>query len=84
MAIVNDGIVSLASSLGQRSASRDFVAGKRFTDKQLSDLYETNWLVRKYIDVSTGEMFTMEKKKYIPIYTNIGGIGKSDDGEFER
>lgn len=40
--------------------------------------------VRKYIDVSTGKMFTIEKKKYIPIDTDIGGIGKNDDGESER
>ena len=70
MAIVNDGIVSLASSLGQRSSSRDFVAGKRFTDKQLSDLYETNWLVRKYIDVRTTDMMRLDREVLTPDFDN--------------
>lgn len=59
---LNDGIVSLATSLGNRAANRTFVAGKRLTDKQLADLYENNWIVQKYINVRTTDMTRLDRE----------------------
>ncbi len=66
MTKLNDGIVSLATSLGQRAESRTFVSGRRLTDKVLTDLYEQNWLVKKYIDTRTADMTRLDRQVLTP------------------
>lgn len=57
----NDGLVSLATSIGQRAQARDFVAGKTLTDKTLANLYEHNWLVQKFVNVRTTDMTRIDR-----------------------
>lgn len=63
---LNDGIVSLATSLGQKAEHRTFFGGRKLSDKVLADLYENNWLVKKYIDVRTSDMTRLDREVLTP------------------
>ncbi|MEG1234046.1 MAG: DUF1073 domain-containing protein, partial [Acinetobacter sp.] len=70
MTKLNDGIVSLATSLGQRSQQRDFAAGRKLTDKTLANLYEHNWIVQKFVDVRTTDMTRLDREVLTPEFDN--------------
>lgn len=59
---ITDGIVSMANSLGQRSAARDFVGSPRLTDKKLSTLYSDSWIIRKFIDGGATDMTRLNRE----------------------
>lgn len=59
---LNDSMVSFATGLGMRAEQREFVAGRKLSDKTLSALYENNWLVKKYIDVRTTDMTRLDRE----------------------
>ena len=59
---ITDGIVSMANSLGQRSAARDFVGIPRLTDKKLSTLYSDSWIIRKFIDGGATDMTRLNRE----------------------
>lgn len=69
MAILNDGIKSLATSLGQRSAAREFCGGRRLTDKKLEDLYANSWIIQKYIDGGVSDMTRLNREITTPMDT---------------
>lgn len=58
---INDGLQSLATSMGQRSAQREFVRRRPLSDKKLLDLYEQNWIVRKLIDNTAMDMTRLDR-----------------------
>lgn len=67
MTTLNDNIVSLANSIGQRTAARDFVGSTRLTDKKLADLYTNSWIVQKFIDGGVSDMTRLNRE----IQTNL-------------
>lgn len=69
MTILNDGIQSLATSLGQRSAAREFVGSRRLSDRKLEDLYANSWIIQKYIDGGVSDMTRMNREISTPMDT---------------
>lgn len=67
MTILNDNIVSLANSIGQRTAARDFVAAPKLTDRKLSTLYSDSWIVRKFIDGGVSDMTRLNREIETPL-----------------
>src|SRR5690606_25270242 len=59
---LNDNLVSLATSIGQRSQARIFKAGTVLNDRTLANLYEHNWLVKKFVDVRTTDMTRLDRE----------------------
>lgn len=62
MATLNDGLVSMANSLGQRTAARDYVSIPRLSDQKLSTLYSDSWIVRKFVDGGTSDMTRLNRE----------------------
>lgn len=62
MTIINDNLISMANSLGQRTAARDFVQAPKLTDRKLSTLYSDSWIIRKYVDVRTRDMTRLNRE----------------------
>lgn len=62
MTTLNDNIVSLANSIGQRTAARDFVAAPKLTDRKLSNLYSDSWIVRKFVDGGVSDMTRLNRE----------------------
>lgn len=56
MAKINDGLVSMASSLGEKSSSRRFVKSGKLSDRTLQTMYDDNWIIQKYIDYFADDM----------------------------
>lgn len=56
MAKINDGIVTLASNLGKKSAMRTFGATSKLSDRTLLDMYSNNWIVQKYVQTLAEDM----------------------------
>lgn len=67
MTILNDNIVSLANSIGQRTAARDFVAAPKLTDRKLSTLYSDSWIVRKFVDGGVSDMTRLNREIKTPL-----------------
>lgn len=61
MATLKDNIVSLANSIGKRTAARDFVGGRRLTDNKLSDLYANSWIIQKFVDGGVSDMTRLNR-----------------------
>ena len=53
---LNDGLTSMTTKLGQRSESRRYSSTRRLTPNYLWNLYRSNWIVRKYVDKTAGDM----------------------------
>lgn len=62
MTAFNDNIVSLANSIGQRTAARDFVSSPKLSDRKLSTLYSDSWIIQKYIDIRTTDMTRLNRE----------------------
>lgn len=62
MATYNDNIVSMANSLGQRTAARDFVGSPKLTDKKLGSLYRDSWIIQKYVDGGVSDMTRLNRE----------------------
>jgi len=61
MTTLNDNIVSLANSIGQRTAARDFVGSPRLTDNKLSKLYSDSWIIQKFVDGAVSDMTRLNR-----------------------
>jgi phage-related protein, HI1409 family len=61
MTTLNDNIVSLANSIGSRTAARDFVGNKRLTDNKLADLYANSWIIQKFVDGGVSDMTRLNR-----------------------
>lgn len=62
MAIINDGIVSMASALGAKSSSRQFVQSGKLSDQTLLNMYQDNWLIQKYVERITEDMTKKDRE----------------------
>lgn len=67
MTTLNDNIVSMANSLGQRTAARSFVAGPKLNDKKLGELYVDSWIIQKFVDVRTRDMTRLNRELNTPL-----------------
>lgn len=67
MAKINDGIVTMASSLGKKSDLRTFRASSRLTDKTLLDMYSRNWIVQKYVQTLAEDMTKRDRNIRTPM-----------------
>lgn len=67
MAKINDGIVTMASSLGKKSDLRTFRSGSRLTDKTLLDMYSSNWIVQKYVQTLAEDMTKRDRNIRTPM-----------------
>lgn len=67
MAKINDGIVTMASSLGKKSDLRTFRSGSRLTDKTLLDMYSRNWIVQKYVQTLAEDMTKRDRNIRTPM-----------------
>lgn len=47
---LNDGLVSMATDMGIKTNNRRYQKGRVLSDKELSDMYQDNWIVGKFVD----------------------------------
>lgn len=69
MTTLNDNIVSMANSLGQRTAARNFVAGPKLNDKKLGELYADSWIIQKFVDGAVRDMTRLNREITTPLTT---------------
>lgn len=69
MTTLNDNIVSMANSLGQRTAARSFVAGPKLNDKKLGELYADSWIIQKFVDGAVRDMTRLNREITTPLTT---------------
>ena len=67
MTVLNDNIVSLASSLGQKSANRRFVRTGVLSDNTLLNMHSDNWIVQKYVDTIADDMTKKDREIKTPL-----------------
>ena len=54
--VLNDGLISLQTRLGQKSEARKYGPAKTLSPGYLWNLYKSSWIVKKYIDKRTQDM----------------------------
>jgi phage-related protein (TIGR01555 family) len=54
--VLNDGLMSLHTRLGQKSEARKYGQAKTLSPSYLWNLYKSSWIVKKYIDKRTQDM----------------------------
>lgn len=59
---LNDGLVSAANSMGERSRARTYTNNRKVTDSILEVLYENNWIVQNFIDGTTSDMLRKDRE----------------------
>lgn len=60
---LNDGLVSLMTSLGEKiGAVRYSISKRKVPDKELLAMYEQSWVVKKYINKTADDMLKLPRK----------------------
>ncbi len=59
---LNDGIQSMATDLSLKTNNRRYLASRKLSYKELTNLYSDNWLVINYIDKTAQDMTRLDRK----------------------
>lgn len=59
---LNDGLVSMHTSLGEKSESVRYVDKGKLSDKELMAMYHSSWIVKKFIDKTAEDMLKVPRE----------------------
>lgn len=60
--IVNDSIMSLTTSLGEQVANIKYTSNKRLSPRELSAMYDSSFIAKKYIDKTVADMLKLPRQ----------------------